>query len=446
MSRTAILVLGMHRSGTSALTGMLARLGVTMPRTLMPADDHNSLGYWESSAFCDFHDRLLASAGTSWDSWSRVDMSAIDAATLERYGHEFDALLSQEFAGAELFAIKDPRVCRLVPFWQQSLARAGVTSVPLLVWRDPSEVANSLAARDRIVTEHALLLWLRHVLDAERATRGRPRLLVRYEDLLTDWRGLARHATGTLGLVWPRCLESVSPEIDSFLQSSLRHHATVSSRLVASPQLTQWIQDTLGAYAALACGDDLAATASLDAITTEFERVAGDFAAAFTGDRHRQRLRAQSQIDAIRRHAGNLERELAAARGELSAARQALETEQVRLRERLEREQAQNRELEQAAWRLRENLAATEWQVSELTNARVFLQTQCEQLSSEVAALRAHVGELSAAQATLRTAVDEQSLRGQLAENEVRALRHSLSWRLTAPLRRLRDLVAPQRR
>jgi hypothetical protein len=417
----------MHRSGTSALTGMLARLGVTMPRTLMPADDHNPLGYWESSVFCDFHDRLLASAGTSWDSWSRVEMNAIDTATLDGYAQEFDSILVREFGEAPLFAVKDPRICRLVPCWEHWLARAGVTAAPLHVWRDPADVARSLAARDRLVTEHALLLWLRHMLDAERATRGRPRVFVRYDEVLADWRTLARRTTETLGLAWPCCLEAVTCEIDSFLQSTLRHHGPASSRLDVSRQLTRWIEETLAAYAALARAEDHAATASLDAITDDFERVAADCGAAFNGERQRQQrqlLRMHSQIDDIRRHREYLEGELAAMQAELSAALQACAAERTGLRERIEHEEAKNREL---------------------TNVRDLLQAKSEHLSAEVTGLRTRMGELSSLQTTLHTTLNEQSRRAELAEHEVEALRHSLSWRCTAPFRRLVDLVTPRR-
>ena len=70
MTRQAFLVLSMHRSGTSTLAGLLVRLGVEGPRTLMPPDSFNPLGYWESEPIAEYHDRLLRSAHTSW---GRVD-------------------------------------------------------------------------------------------------------------------------------------------------------------------------------------------------------------------------------------------------------------------------------------------------------------------------------------------------------------------------------------
>jgi hypothetical protein len=73
--RAVILVLGMHRSGTSALTGTLAKLGASLPKDLMPANESNPRGYWESLGLVKLHDELLASAGSSWDDWRSFNSS-----------------------------------------------------------------------------------------------------------------------------------------------------------------------------------------------------------------------------------------------------------------------------------------------------------------------------------------------------------------------------------
>src|ERR1700686_2628559 len=64
---TALVVLGMHRSGTSALAGMLHHLGVALGERLMPASPDNPRGYWEHSEIVDADQRLMASLGWAWD-------------------------------------------------------------------------------------------------------------------------------------------------------------------------------------------------------------------------------------------------------------------------------------------------------------------------------------------------------------------------------------------
>ena len=64
---TALFVLGMHRSGTSALTGLLHRLGVVLGEHLLPASEDNPRGYWENADIVAVHERLMASLGWTWD-------------------------------------------------------------------------------------------------------------------------------------------------------------------------------------------------------------------------------------------------------------------------------------------------------------------------------------------------------------------------------------------
>src|ERR1700690_93442 len=64
---TALVVLGMHRSGTSALTGMLHHLGVALGSRLMAASPDNPRGYWEHSDIVATHERLMAALGWGWD-------------------------------------------------------------------------------------------------------------------------------------------------------------------------------------------------------------------------------------------------------------------------------------------------------------------------------------------------------------------------------------------
>ena len=77
--RQAILVLGMHRSGTSALGGVVSMLGAAAPKTLLPANGGNPRGYWESLPLERANNDLLASAGSRWDDWRALNPQWIDS-------------------------------------------------------------------------------------------------------------------------------------------------------------------------------------------------------------------------------------------------------------------------------------------------------------------------------------------------------------------------------
>ena len=61
-----ILVLGMHRSGTSALSGLLVKSGMDGPIDMMPATENNPKGYYESAAVMKLNDQLLSKLGYQW--------------------------------------------------------------------------------------------------------------------------------------------------------------------------------------------------------------------------------------------------------------------------------------------------------------------------------------------------------------------------------------------
>lgn len=114
--RRALLVLGMHRSGTSALTNLLIHLGAQAPRNLMAPNESNPMGFGESRVLCDFHDRLLHAVGSSWDGWVQLDAAGVERAVTSRLTDEFRLLIEQEFGSAPLFVIKDPGSADLFPY------------------------------------------------------------------------------------------------------------------------------------------------------------------------------------------------------------------------------------------------------------------------------------------------------------------------------------------
>ena len=224
MARHAIVVLGMHRSGTSALAGTLVCLGATPPRTLMPPAEENPKGFWESSAVCAFHDQLLAALGTTWDDWDVVDPGRLGESESGRLRAELTRLIESEFGDAPIAIIKDPRMCRLVPLWRRVLDDAGFLQHFVITLRDPTEVSRSLAARDGIGPGHATLLWLRHVLEAERDTRGASRSIVSFDQLLSDPAAVTERLSREIPVTWPVPLDRRPEGIREFLSPSLRHH------------------------------------------------------------------------------------------------------------------------------------------------------------------------------------------------------------------------------
>lgn len=186
--RRVLLVLGMHRSGTSALAGLLCQQGFQPPQNLLGGDAHNQTGYWEPLQIRAFHNSLLEGVQSSWEDpllpvlpWQPQNIEAALANLEQALADDFPAPDPQAVA-----LIKDPRQCRLLPLWTALFEQRPYRVAVVLAVRQPEAVAASLVSRDQLPLDRALLLWLSHTLEAERATRQLPRLVVSYEQLLQD--------------------------------------------------------------------------------------------------------------------------------------------------------------------------------------------------------------------------------------------------------------------
>lgn len=230
MRRRAILVAGMHRSGTSALTRLVNLLGAALPEDLLPASRGNELGHWEPAKIVELHDKMLESAHSGWDNVFGVAQDWFSSSAAAQYTSQIADFVEQQFATTPLFVIKDPRLALFVPVWVDALKRLDVEPLFVLPFRHPIEVAASIHRRQSYFEPDSswplargCLLWLRLVLDAERTTRGLPRSFVHFDALFDDWeREVARIGT-QLDLAWPNQDEARKTEIGGFLNSEHKH-------------------------------------------------------------------------------------------------------------------------------------------------------------------------------------------------------------------------------
>lgn len=179
-----IFVLGMHRSGTSALSGMLCKSGFDPPSDLMPAHPDNPLGYWESFGVCVLNDEYLSAQKASWRSPSNLPIGWKDDPKTEIWRRRMLQHVEMVFAGATVPVIKDPRFCILLEGLSPWLESNSIQPYILLPIRDPLEVASSLEEAYKIPLGTGIKLWLHYVLEAEHASRGHPRIGISFHDLI----------------------------------------------------------------------------------------------------------------------------------------------------------------------------------------------------------------------------------------------------------------------
>lgn len=189
-----VLVLGMHRSGTSALTRVLNLLGLDAGReVLIGASESNPTGHWEVEQLTSFNDRLLDELGGRWSAPPLLEPDALEALAGGAWGAEAGELHAEAFGGTASWVWKDPRLCLLLPFWRTVLRHGdGPPAHEVVALRDPHEIARSLAARDGMAVGFGLALWERYSRTLLAALDGHDACFVHYERLLAEPEVVAR--------------------------------------------------------------------------------------------------------------------------------------------------------------------------------------------------------------------------------------------------------------
>jgi hypothetical protein len=299
LNKTVVMVLGMHRSGTSSAAGTLVRLGAAAPRHLIAPNPGNERGFWESGVIMDLNDAILAAGGSDWRDWRKFNLDAIGCEEGDALRARAKASLAEEFGDAGLAVMKDPRMCRLMPFWRPAFDEAKWSVRAVLPIRSPLEVACSLKRRDGLRLAYGCLLWLRHVLDAEAETRGMARAILDWPEFLDDRRSSLTRISEQLGLVWPRWHERALAEVDQFVSADLRRHRASEADLRTHPEINDFVRQTYAAMTDLVRDpEDRCVLRTLDDLRAGFETASAIFDCPMRDvDQEVSRIRSQAAAE-----------------------------------------------------------------------------------------------------------------------------------------------------
>jgi len=246
--RQIIFVLGMGRSGTSAVTRVLSLCGARLPEPLLGGSESNLPGHWEPIDAININNAFLRRYAASWyDPTLRLQGDIVfSVPEKETFIEQICGFIERSHTGS-LLVIKEPRITALAGFWFEAAHKASMTAKVVIPIRHPDQIAASLAARDGLSAELSAVLWLKYNLLAERSSRQLPRVFVEYENLLNDWRKevgrIAKRLTVDLR-------DADAAAIDRFLDPSLQRQRSSGK---PSDMLGQtWTSDTYAALSAAA--------------------------------------------------------------------------------------------------------------------------------------------------------------------------------------------------
>jgi hypothetical protein len=243
----------------------------------MPPGIYNRMGHWEPSALVEFHDRVLRELGSRWDDWRPLQTEELGVNDRAVFKTRIQEILTIAYGNAPLIVIKDPRICRFASLFLEALEEPGFDVRIVMPIRNPLEVALSLRQRqtewtDKKSVGYAGLLWLRHVLDCEFATRTRCRTLVNFNTIFVDWKVELERIARSLSICWTFPLDEIAVKVNAFLKPEERHCKRPNGAVRRFPGFGGWIADAFEALLELERnpGND-SAIAILDRIRGEFD-------------------------------------------------------------------------------------------------------------------------------------------------------------------------------
>lgn len=202
-----VVLLGMHRSGTSLTASILETLGVDFGSDFIPANESNPKGYFENTAITRaqvglnrlINRRPFSAAGlVEYPQAFWQDRRALE------FVDEMEMLVGKALEHASgLWGFKDPHTIKLLPLWRVVFERLGITPLYVLAVRHPAEVAASAVKRDHITAGQGELLWIDQNVAALYNTGFAIPVVTDYAAWFSDPLPQALRIMEALGLVWP---------------------------------------------------------------------------------------------------------------------------------------------------------------------------------------------------------------------------------------------------
>ena len=329
-----VFILGMHRSGTSALARVLNLMGLYFggEQVSTGRNPENRKGFWERRDVRTLNDTILFNANCDWDCVSAFNVDTLPDERVDDYRTAMADIVMDMDAHRPWF-LKEPRFCLLFPVWR------AVLEMPFCIHihRNPLEVAHSLKARNGVPIRVGLALWELYTRLALKASVGLPRLIVSYEDLLQNPTATVETIHAALVQYGAYALRvPAARELGAFLDHGLRHHRQEPKSLQAVATASQ-----LALYRALNADGPVERVASAPMPTKSIHTLANYEASVDIGERVKL-WRASNE----RRSQPNLKTQLALTELELRHALTTGDQAKERLRISETKAEATRRQLE----------------------------------------------------------------------------------------------------
>jgi hypothetical protein len=241
-----VTILGVGRSGTSAITRGMQAIGIDLGDNLRPGSGKNPTGFFEDNDFLKISRRLKWTLGVRADSVRLLEPEEYDLPVIKQIEDDCVAMIERRFGRSPLWGYKYARTSRFLPFFQRVFERCGVEPRYVFAVRNPISVARSRARLEpqRGTQEKSDLEWLTNVVPYFERARGSTCVFVDYDNVMADpLHELTRMAKG-LGLpVNDKVRREIEIYRDEYLKPGIRHSRFSIEDLDRTPNLNVLARD-----------------------------------------------------------------------------------------------------------------------------------------------------------------------------------------------------------
>jgi len=222
--RTAVLVVGMHRSGTSALTGLLALMGAYPGSDLIGPERSNAKGHFEPRKIVVINDALLNTLGAHATPSASLPANWMERNETHRVKDAVKKIILDDYSGRDIFVIKDPRLCLLLPLYRELCGELGIDIKIITTQRDVREVIRSLHDRDGLPHDICRAYYEKHIRALDLNLSGLQFLTVTFDQLIETPAEVMEKLRAFIPRLSPVNGQGSDLQIRQFIDPGLRHH------------------------------------------------------------------------------------------------------------------------------------------------------------------------------------------------------------------------------
>ncbi|HIH0844088.1 TPA: sulfotransferase family protein, partial [Vibrio cholerae] len=232
-----VVILGMHRSGTSVVAKAISLSGVEFGDNLLEAKADNEKGFWEDAYIVDCNDKVLHQSQHEWYTVGEVNPVFKDKkADILQY-------IEKKFKDFDIWGVKDPRLCRLLPEWNNILDSVASDIKYCVAIRNPLSVISSLKSRNEFTAKHAELLWYQYNIDILQSLTNKEFSVIDFDQLITEPKASVIRLAKGLSIEYNLLEEELEQFCNEFLTANLRHSSFNFDDLLSDSSIHKDVKD-----------------------------------------------------------------------------------------------------------------------------------------------------------------------------------------------------------